>query len=71
MKNDSLGATGGVCGASRFQNGWWTAATLRKVHHFLQQIRFWAPFWAAVDLEEGPKITFSGIMLEKECKNDT
>jgi len=45
--------------------------TFEKRVSFFQKIRFGAPFLAPVDLEEGPKITFSGIMLEKDCKIDT
>jgi hypothetical protein len=36
-KNDALGASGGLCGASRLQNGWWTAAPLRKGCRFFKK----------------------------------
>jgi hypothetical protein len=32
--------------------------------------RFWTPFWTPVDFEGGPKIAFSGIMLQKNEKKE-
>ena len=44
---------------------------LVKTHrHFQKKVRFWAPFWAPVDFEGGPKIAFLVIMLEKNKKKE-
>ena len=40
-----LGASGGLCGASRLQNGWWTAAPLRKGCRFFKKSDFGRHFW--------------------------
>jgi len=44
-KNHALGASGGLCGASRLQNGWWTAAPLRKGCRFFKKSDFGCHFW--------------------------
>jgi len=77
-KNDALGASGGRCGASRFQNGSWAAherhsanAGLRICDHFSGKDRFRVPFWTPVDFEGGHKIALFDTMFKKKCKNDT
>ena len=41
MKNDALGASGGLWGSHRSQNGCWTATRLRKGCHFNGKVKFW------------------------------
>ena len=33
-------------------------------------VRFWAPFWTPVDFVGGPRITFLGIMFQKNEKKE-
>jgi len=71
-KNDALGASGGRCGASRFQNGSWAATRLRKGCHFWRKVGFWAPFWTQVApvcptsaTRRTPDLEFATILAEK------
>ena len=70
MKNDALGAPGGLSGANRSQEGHPAAPGLRTGCHFNGKIRFGAPFWVQLGPKGGAKISLLGSMFEKNEKKE-
>ena len=56
-KNATLGRFGGILASTRWQDRKEASARLRIMLIYIEKVRFWAPFWDALDFEGGPEIS--------------